>query len=376
MNSLQRLTSLVALAILLTQVPVARAVTVLGTGNSALIGRDLTDPENDGLPDANTNYNAVFSSTNKAFFGAPEGSFNVFDNLTGGSNNKWCCDGAPHQLTADFGAGNAKILKAFTLTSSNDTPARDPVDWQIEGSNDNSSWTTIFDSNATNYFSATRDQVVYFGPADFTNTTAYQYLRYNVATTGGSNHALAEIEYFDYTEGHLAKPGTIIGGLLGNDLTDPENDGAADANTNYNATFASTNEAGFGGGEFSFNVFDNLVGAGNDKWCCDAPPAGGHKLDATFATGHRLLAFTLTSSNDSPDRDPLNFEIQGSNDGVNFSTIFAYDGAFGPLWTARSQTLLFRSGIDYADQSNIAYSTFRYLVTSSVGGWKSRIGRD
>ncbi len=55
--------------------------------------------------------------------------------------------------------------------------------------------------------------------------------------------------------------------LIGGDLTDPEDDGAPDADEGYNATFTANDEPGFGGGEFSFNVFDNLLGGGNAKWC-------------------------------------------------------------------------------------------------------------
>src|SRR5687767_2707914 len=60
--------------------------------------------------------------------------------------------------------------------------------------------------------------------------------------------------------------------LIGGDLTDPENDGNPEANVNYNAIFTGNEEPGFGGGEFAFNVFDNLVGGGNDKWCCGGTP--------------------------------------------------------------------------------------------------------
>ena len=61
--------------------------------------------------------------------------------------------------------------------------------------------------------------------------------------------------------------GTGTGALLGGDLTDPENDGQPDADEGYNATFTSSEEPGFGGGEFAFNVFDNQLGGGNAKWC-------------------------------------------------------------------------------------------------------------
>ena len=61
--------------------------------------------------------------------------------------------------------------------------------------------------------------------------------------------------------------GTGTESLLGGDLTDPEDDGAPDADQGYNATFTSSEEPGFGGGEFAFNVFDNQLGPGNAKWC-------------------------------------------------------------------------------------------------------------
>ena len=37
--------------------------------------------------------------------------------------------------------------------------------------------------------------------------------------------------------------------------------------------------------------------------------------------GYIVTAYTFTSANDSPERDPLNWTLQGSNDGSNWSTI-------------------------------------------------------
>lgn len=55
--------------------------------------------------------------------------------------------------------------------------------------------------------------------------------------------------------------------LLGGDLTDPEDDGNPEADEGYNAIFSANDEPGFAGGEFAFNVFDNVLGPGNAKWC-------------------------------------------------------------------------------------------------------------
>ncbi len=66
------------------------------------------------------------------------------------------------------------------------------------------------------------------------------------------------------------------GGPFGNGLTDLDNDGledlyfAPDDLAGFDAIFFSSDEPGFQGGEFAYNVFDNILGPDNDKWCCVA----------------------------------------------------------------------------------------------------------
>ncbi len=132
--------------------------------------------------------------------------------------------------------------------------------------------------------------------------------------------------------------------LLGGDLTDPENDGnedagSADSSWNWKAITSSV-EPGFGGGEFSFNIFDNKVGGGNDKWCCDDPTEAKPVWVAVeFANPVSLTHFTLASGNDTPGRDATKFQIQGSNDGTSYTPIFVHDNST-PLWTdVRNQVI-------------------------------------
>ena len=63
----------------------AHAEEVLGTGTESLIGGDLTDPEDDGEPDADKGYDATFSANDEPGFGGGEFAFNVFDNRLGPS---------------------------------------------------------------------------------------------------------------------------------------------------------------------------------------------------------------------------------------------------------------------------------------------------
>lgn len=183
-----------------------------------------------------------------------------------------------------------------------------------------------------------------------------------------------------------AQPGTILGtgtgALLGGDLTDPENDGAPDEDLDYNAIFRSNSEPGFGGGEFAFNVFDNLLGPGNAKWCCgDATvitEEGSLWVEAELQSAPIILThFTVSSANDTPGRDPIHWAILGSNDGENYETIFEYEGE--SLWPERLQVRRFTGGSEIDDYvlPDTAYTIFRmetYATGIAPGGAFFQIG--
>ena len=161
--------------------------------------------------------------------------------------------------------------------------------------------------------------------------------------------------------------GTGTDALLGGDLTDPEDDGDPEKDEKYNAKFSSNEEPGFGGGEFSFNVFDNLLGPSNGKWCCGKGGGSDEGLHVTaeFEVAYALTHFTLSSANDVPARDPSVWEVQGSNDGKKFTTIFSHDGE--GLWDKRLQVIRFDAGKDFEVQTT-GYRFFRH-VTFKTASW-------
>ena len=70
----------------------------------------------------------------------------------------------------------------YALTSANDAPARDPQDWNIEGSNDGQSWTTL--DSQTNQDFTERFQTKWYS---ISNATAYSYYRLNITRNHGGN---------------------------------------------------------------------------------------------------------------------------------------------------------------------------------------------
>ncbi|MCO6454487.1 MAG: hypothetical protein J5I93_04145 [Pirellulaceae bacterium] len=189
-------------------------------------------------------------------------------------------------------------------------------------------------------------------------------------------------------------------GMLGNDLTDLANNGVEGSYVHppvniptdlagFDAVFFADDEPGFGGGEFSFNVFDNLAGSGSNKWCCNSADAGdGVHVGADFRQtllagsdpnhGIILSYFTITSDNDSGiSRDPDRWAIQGSDDGIAWTNIFSYDVPGDSVFdnfggSPENRTLRFDAGTDYPAPA--PYKMFRYLATSSVNGSQHALG--
>jgi hypothetical protein len=206
---------LVLTATLTFLTPTASASLILGTGTSALIGGDLTDPENDGLANSYVNYDATFRSSVKPGFGGREKAFNVFDNILSSRNGKWCCNGGDVWVEADFGT-DRYILDMFTLSSANDVPNRDSDQWRILGSNDGINYTALYsyDVAGQSIWGSDRFEVVQFSNNDDYNVnTAYSIFRYqSTSVVAGSMHQLGEIEFFGTK---IPEPSTIAIFALG-----------------------------------------------------------------------------------------------------------------------------------------------------------------
>lgn len=92
-------------------------------------------------------------------------------------------------LAYQFSGTESHVVKSYSVTSANDVPQRDPADWQLQGSDDGSSWTTV-DQQSARVF-ANRRQTVNYSCA---NTTAYRWYRLLItANSGGSGLQLSEL---------------------------------------------------------------------------------------------------------------------------------------------------------------------------------------
>ncbi len=114
----------------------------------------------------------------------------AFDGL---ASTKWYDGVTPPGWLQYYLGGVSKAVVSYSLTSANDVPQRDPMNWQFQGSMDGLSWTTL--DTQTGQVFASRFQAIQY---NISNITAYKYYRLNIlANNGGNGYGLqlAELSF-------------------------------------------------------------------------------------------------------------------------------------------------------------------------------------
>lgn len=75
-----------------------------------------------------------------------------------------------------------RVLGAYTFTSGNDAPERDPRDWTLNGSDDGINW-DVLDTKSGQTFSARKMTIRY----EFKNEVAYKYYRVIISAINGAS---------------------------------------------------------------------------------------------------------------------------------------------------------------------------------------------
>jgi hypothetical protein len=118
------------------------------------------------------------------------GSYAAWKAADGNAGSWWVANGAvPQDLDTDFGSGNAKTIASYKMRARNDGTPLGPTAWELRGSNDGSSWTTLDSRTSQSFTSGEQKNITVASPA------SYRYYRLAVsATGGGSNLSLGEYE--------------------------------------------------------------------------------------------------------------------------------------------------------------------------------------
>jgi hypothetical protein len=124
-------------------------------------------------------------------------AFNVFDRNTG---TIWEAGIQTGWVSMDFGSGSSTVIDGYTLFASS-TQTRNPRNWSLQGSSNNTSWTDLHIVSGAAALPANGSYSV----ASIGNSIGYRYYRVNVTLNGGSGAGDA----LRITELELYQPGTI-----------------------------------------------------------------------------------------------------------------------------------------------------------------------
>ncbi|MFC6997081.1 T9SS type B sorting domain-containing protein [Rufibacter roseus] len=257
-----------------------------------------------------------------------EGSSKVIDNdastkfLSHWPDAQWL----QFQLTEPAAVG------AYSLTSADDAPERDPKDWKLEGSNNGTTWVEL-DSRTEELFTERFQTKTYH----ISNTTPYAYYRFNIsALNGAGTFQMAEWRLFEAVKNPDI---TARGGTL---------------------TVLQENDGGRGAGEGSPKVIDNNPGS---KFLSHWP--GSQWLRLQLNAPAIVGTYTLVSGNDAPERDPKNWTLEGSNNGNDWTVL---DTRTGETFSQRIQAK------SYAITNTTPYAYYRLNISALNGSGTFQLG--
>ncbi len=151
--------------------------------------RNVYDPEAKADPGLDHNIREHITAVTASGENAPnEGKAQGVD---GDKGTKWLTFATTGWLAVQLDA--PLTVTQYALTSGNDEPERDPADWELQGSADGSTWTTI-DTQTGQTFDKRGQTKVY----QVNDSQPYQNYRLNVTKNGGADIVqLGELELAD-----------------------------------------------------------------------------------------------------------------------------------------------------------------------------------
>ncbi|MGP9802882.1 discoidin domain-containing protein [Rheinheimera sp. NSM] len=231
---------------------------------------------------------------------------------------------APAWLTLQFAQPQA--ISMLSISSANDAPDRDPENFNLQASNDGESWFTLGQWAGISF-----EQRFAAQDFAFNNSLPYRYYRLNVTKNKGDTNLmqLAEVQLFGPVYAEQIQQGGSISA-----------------------------RGAIGDAERAEMAFDGLL---TTKWLDNTAVPSAEQpswVQVQFSEAKAVSSLAISSANDAPERDPENFNLQASNDGVNWLTLGEWAGE---SFDSRGQRRLFSTN------NSLAYLYYRLNITKNKG---------
>lgn len=198
----------------------------------------------------------------------------------GDPRSKWCIDGPPAQVVWQADLPAATLVSSYSLTSANDVPDRDPQEWTLQGSVDGSAWVTLDERTGRPFESR------------------FQTKQFRIASPGSYRHyrlvfvPKAGVSHFQVAE--IALTGVSLSGGGAAYVSSPS--GHADS------------------------LLGSVDGDAATVW--QVRDAGnGASWQVELGDRRALTGYALTAPSDDPADAPKDWTIEGSVDGLSWTTL-------------------------------------------------------
>ena len=289
------------------------------------ISKDHTDPVGTG----------TITARNR--IGDAEDEFKAFDNDPATKwldHNDWSGPPSaedPSWVQVEF--DDAVAVDTLAITSANDADARDPENFNLQGSNDGGvTWTTLAEFVGESFDERFERKLF-----SVSNQLAYSTYRLNITKNKGDDGLmqLGEIELIGPTvsgERHSHVPGATYVGR--NRISDSESEAQA------------------------FDLNPETKWLDHNDWAGAPTVEDPSWIQVTLPEAKAVNTLSITSANDADARDPENFYIEGSHDGETWTRLGEW---VGESFDARFE----RKQWQFAN--SLAYPIYQLSITKNKG---------
>lgn len=216
--------------------------------------------------------------------------------IDGTTNTKYLNFGKTNSgFIVTLGSGSS-VAQSAVFRTANDAEGRDPKQVSIYGTNDpistlSTNWSLIstFDANLPG------DRLTTSAPIDFTNGTAYSSYRVSFDTLKNNND-VAQLDEFQLFSGAGGTGDSILGAA--------DSIIALDTDAGASSSFPGGEAPGFA---IDGDIGTKYLNTGGLNSGFIVTPSGGASV---------ISAFTLTTGNDEPNRDPSAYVLYGTSDAI------------------------------------------------------------
>jgi spore coat protein CotH len=215
----------------------------------------------------------------------------------------------------EYQHSKAVVVDGYGIISANDSPERDPRNWEFQSWDESSSsWVTLHTVSNEPSWPLRFEKKTF----SFINSTAFSRYRVAVSAVNGADiMQMAELEIY-----------RKVAAASTNDITDL---GGAIAGSNDDLPWTGVDSDGSPDDERIEKLIDNDV---NTKYLVGDEQSW---LDYSIDENALVTGYSITSANDAPDRDPRSWELQGwdasTNDWITLHSVENH-----PTWEERFQT--------------------------------------